>query len=384
MMRAIEEVQLDDPRVADLPLRLRRLKGARPGAPAVLLLHGGNTCSDIYLVPDGGLAGYLAREFDVWLLDWRGSLHVTGPVLAEAIPRGGDLETERRMFTVERAAELDLPAALTTMRAKIGHGPRIGVVSWCLSGAVLSVAIAQGWLEEHVVSSAVLMTLGLFCEAPWNGWLKAEGYLLERMLATSHPKPCRGINPHTPEEWPRALRDSYRVWPKPWLPQDDDFLRPLSFMVGQPFARERLHPQLRDAALAGYFGDLHLGLYLQSGQMVRRGFIAPYGTPDVIDRTRLEEYSGDPALRAYLKPEHFRSKRVTLICAAQNRVWHRDSIDLMYEWLLNNDCGDVTKHVLPEDNIMELIWGENAARDVFPEIVRGLQERRSTAALAAE
>jgi pimeloyl-ACP methyl ester carboxylesterase len=369
-------------RLPDVPLKLWRLDGAKKGAPAVLLLHGGNTCSDIYLVPDGGMAGYLSKQgYDVWLLDWRGSRHVTQPVL-QGRPLGGDNATERTLFTVECAAEFDVPAALFTIREAIGEGPRLGVVAWCLSGAVLSVAIAQGWVEDFGVSSAVLMTLGLFCEAPWNGWLKAEDYVLERVLHTDLS--CRGISPHTSETWPPVLRKAYERWPSAWLPPGRDFLRPLSFMVGQPFARERLHRELRGAALEKYFGHLHLGFYLQAGQMVRRGFVAPFGAPDVIDRTRLDEYAGDDSLRAFLKPEYFRNKRITLINAAQNRVWHRDALDLMYEWLRNNGCSDAAKQVLPDHNIMELIWGADVHDNVFPKVAAGLRQPGFARSLAAE
>lgn len=360
------------PSEPDMPLRLRRVNGAPRGAPAVLLLHGGNTCSDIYLVPDGGMAGYLSKEFDVWLLDWRGSCHVTKVILEQPVP--DDTESERRRFTVEKAAELDVPAALRTIRDAIGEDTPLGVVAWCLSGAVLSVAIAKGWLEEFNVSAAVLMTLGLFCEAPWNGWLKAEDYVLERIL---HTKPeCRGVSPHESDTWPDVLKLAYRRWPSAWLPPDEDFLRPLAFMVGLPFTRERLHDELKNAALEAYFGHLHLGFYLQSGQMVRRGFVAPYGAPDVIDRTRLDSYSGDPSLRDFLRPEYFRNKRVTLINAAQNRVWHRDALDLMYEWLRNNGC-QATKHVMLDYNIMELVWGARVHDEVFEKVAMGLRERAS-------
>jgi pimeloyl-ACP methyl ester carboxylesterase len=369
------EYELSKARRVGLPLRLRRVSGSPEGAPAVLLLHGGNTCSDIYLVPNGGLAGYLSKEFDVWLLDWRGSRHVTEPILNG--PAHGDIESERKLFTVEKAAELDIPAALHTIRETIGTESRLGVVAWCLSGAVLSVAIAQGWVEEFNVSSAVLMTLGLFCEASWNVWLKAEDYVLERIL---HTQPgCRGISPHESDSWPEVLKSAYARWASAWLPPDRDFLRPLSFMVGLPFTRERLHEELRHTALEKYFGHLHLGFYLQSGQMVRRGFVAPYGVPDVIDRTRLDSYSGDPSLREFLKPEHFRNKRVTLINAAQNRVWHRDALDLMYEWLKNNGCRDATKHVMLDYNIMELIWGARVHDEVFDKVAMGLRGPASPA-----
>ena len=368
----------------EVKLRLRRAAGATVGAPAVLILHGGNTCSEIYTVPDGGLAGYLvSKGYDVWLLDWRGSRYVIEPLLARA-PLGGSARSERAFFTFERAAAADIPAALRTIRDAVGPEPRLGLVSWCLSGAVSGIALSQGLLEPFAVSACVLMTLGLFCETPWNGWLKAEDYLLERVL--SRDETCRAIDPVAPHAWPEPLRTAYQRWPSAWLPRGEELLKPLSFMVGQPFALERLHPELQRASLKRFFGPLHLGLYLQAGQMVRRGFVAPFDAPEVIDRARL-----DAALplasetRLYLNPRPFQSTRVTLISAAENRVWHRDSIDLMYEWLRNNGCANCAKRVMPSYNIMELLWGANARNDVFPAVENGLQSPRpAQVARAAE
>src|SRR5688572_14132520 len=90
-----------------LELRLRRLEGSKPGAPAILMMHGGNTRSDIYLAPDGGLAAFLQRcGKDVWILDWRGSPHVVDKLLGGR-PLGGDIGTERTEFTLDHVAEED-------------------------------------------------------------------------------------------------------------------------------------------------------------------------------------------------------------------------------------------------------------------------------------
>jgi pimeloyl-ACP methyl ester carboxylesterase len=368
-------------RPLEVPLRLRRLECASKGAPAVLILHGGNTCSDIYTVPKGGLAGYLAGAgYDVWLLDWRASRHVLEEVLKKP-PRGGE-RAERREFTIERAADIDVPLALAAVRKEIGDEPRLGVVAWCLSGAVVSVAIARGVLEAFGVSSVVLMTLGLFSETTWNGWLKAEDYLLERVLRSA-PR-CRAIDPGAPDGWPPVFHGVYERYPRAWLASEGDILHPLSFMVEPPYSKERLDAELQTRSVSEFFGPLHLGFYLQCGQMVRRGFVAPFGAPDVIDRTRLEAVpAGDP-MRAFLDPTHFRNKRITLIGAAQNRVWHRDSIDLMYEWLRNNDCRNCEKVVRTDYNIMELLWGAGAQEDVFPVVADGLDDPYGAVRRAAE
>jgi hypothetical protein len=59
-----------------------------------------------------------------------------------------------------------------------------------------------------------------------------------------------------------------------------------------------------------------------------------------------------------------------LIAGARNRLWHRDSIDLMYEWLRSNvPAGarkpSIKKHILPDYAHLDLLWGPNAREDVY-------------------
>ncbi|HEX7669928.1 MAG TPA: alpha/beta fold hydrolase, partial [Polyangiaceae bacterium] len=237
-------------------LKLRHLVG--PGAAgvkrsgggpetAVLLLHGGNTSSETFLVPHGGLAVYLQRQgFDVWLLDWRGSPRVLDSILDSRI-LGGSLDAERRLFTVDTVVDEDIVEGVRAVRARIGPGARLSIVGHCLGGGALSVAIAQGKLE-HVgpLHRVVLTTLGLFYEVPWDGWIKGEDFLIERVLASS-PE-CRGIDPHVVKPWPRNMEAAFHRWPAVWLPGTtgasrrcgpgitaEQMLTRLSFMFGVPF-----------------------------------------------------------------------------------------------------------------------------------------------------
>jgi hypothetical protein len=326
-------------------------------------------------VPEGGLGGFLhGCGADVWLLDWRASPHVVDPLLERA-PLGGSEAAERAAYTMDTVVEEDLRGALRVVREHAPDAP-LSVVSFCVSAGALSIAIARGAIEEFRVGSVVLLTLGLFYEVLWNSWLKAEDYLLERVL---HNDPrCRGVNPNTPEKWPQDMEAGYTRWPAAWLPprtsKNDDMLARLTFMVGRPYRTERLHPSLRGVALNHYFGNLHMGLYLHTGQMVRRGYAARFDEPDVTDRrTPVGPLRGIAARRSGriagdLSPEFFRTKKVTLVSAAADEVWHRDSLDLMYAWLRANDCVGASKVVFPGYNIMELLWGERAKLEVFPVI----------------
>jgi len=363
----------------ELLLRLRRVGPARDAARHVLLLHGANTSSDGFLVPEGGLAGWLAeRGWQVWLLDWRGSPRVVGGLPGGWL--GGSAIEEIRHYTVDAAAREDIPAALAEIRARIGPEARLSVLGHCVGGGALAIAIAQGRLEPFGVRRVVLSTLGLFYEVPWMGWIKAEDFILERVL---HDEPdCGGISASAragPDPrawpWPREMERALERLPSAWLPQPGgwggEWLRRLAFMIGQPFAPARVHPTLRREEAESIFGPLHLGLYLHLCQMVRRGFAAPFGAPDVVDRSRLRGRRSAWGVRDYLEPVPFRRLETTLLCAAENQVWHRDGMDLMHEWLRNGGAAS-TKRVFAGANIQELLWGARAAAEVFPIIAEGL------------
>lgn len=363
-----------------LPLRLRRLPARGTPRGAVLLLHGGNSGSDTFLLPGGGLASALARAgLDTFLLDWRGSPWtmrrlLEGPLLAPTVA------AECRAFTYDRVAEEDIPAALARIRALVGADLPLAVLGHCTSGGTLAMAVAGGHLAPFGVSRVVHVALATFYEVPWDGWVKVEDFILERLLAVAPS--CRAIDPRAPGLWPAVMRDEADFWPGAWLTPGPgptlELLRRLTFMVGRAWTPERLAPGLDDGLLLDVFGPFHLGLFLHSGQLVRRGFAAPFDQADRIDRPRLRAAalrgSGPPS--PYLDPRPFRGVEITLVAAGANRVWHRDSIDLMYDWLLNDDPaarrGRVQKLVFPGYDLQELFWGRDAAREVYGPLTRAL------------
>lgn len=355
-----------------LSLFLRHHPARRRREHTVLLLHGGNTSSRMYQEPDGGLVKFLTEgACDVWTLDWRSSALIVDPLIQQRPPLGGSEAKERALFTLDRVAEADIPLALNKMREHGVEGD-ISVLGFCLGGAALAMAVSRGYLETLGVGNVVLVTMGLFFEVPWNGWLKAEDFIIERLLSSTPPP--RGVDPTRPEEWHEAMRSAYARWPKTWLAPGsepiDALFRSLTFMYGEPYARGRLKRAFERRLLTGFFGSVHLGLFLHAGQLVRRGYAARFDELDVIDRARLDA-PGSPSVTGDLVATHFENKRVTAVTGAEDRLWHRDSIDLMYEWLRNEAAAPRErrrhrKHVVPHYGHLDLFWSEDAARDVYP------------------
>ncbi len=117
--------------------------------------------------------------------------------------------------------------------------------------------------------------------------------------------------------------------------------------------------------LVNQFGAIPLRMYLQGVHNLRRTWAAPFAettAPSVrapIDTSLI----GTAAL------ERFRSlPSVFLVTGARNQLWHRASIDRMYEWLtsgLEGRSSTIRKKVFPNYGHQDLLWGTTANPEVF-------------------
>jgi hypothetical protein len=351
-----------------VPVHLWRRR--HEGKPPVLLLHGASARHESFLVPVGprGAARSLAdwlfeRGYEPWLLDWRGS-----GLVVDEVSRAGTLAPLKERFTFDAAARCDVPAALDKIRAETG-AQRIAAVGHCMGAATLAQAVAAGHTEGRHLSHLVLLTLGLFYEPAWDGRIKSQDHVLERAWLAGASEV---IDPRPRGAWPPELEAMYESWPDSLRPHRGDtaalshiehMCNRISFMYGSPYREELLSPEVH-ADLGRQFGAIPLRMYVHGAQNVRRGWAAGVDAPDD-DTTLIDE-------RARARFGDLES--VTLITGARNQLWHRDSIDRMYEWLRRGAWRHqrITKHVAPGFAHQDLLWGTGARESIFPVIRAGL------------
>jgi pimeloyl-ACP methyl ester carboxylesterase len=363
---------------------LKRIsRGDSPKGP-VLLVHGASASSRTFEVSDTdrqsrhatGLAGYLAdRGWDVWLLDWRSS-GVLAPVLMDDKER--PLPPDR--YNLD-ASQDDLRAAIRQITSTTGWDRPIPVVGHCIGGALVAQAVAT-WREpdDPPIGSIVLVTLGLFFNTGFDDWVKGNERFLEEVWWDLNQTYAGGdffISPWVADEayrerhpWPRQLEDAYTLWRATPLRHacENEFCARACFMFGMPYrvtGMTGIHEGMYPGGLWNQFGRMPLATYMHCVHHLRRGWMAPWNADDTDTN--------------YLAPEPFGERRVTLITGNENQVWHRDSIDRMYEWLRRelppSLHGQVRKHVLAGYGHQDLFWSAKAPREVYPLLEQGLAER---------
>jgi hypothetical protein len=146
----------------------------------------------------------------------------------------------------------------------------------------------------------------------------------------------------------------------------------LSFMYGMPYRHDNLASGIHDVPpgtaapqLPDHFGGLPLKMYLHAARNLRAGQATPF------------EPQYPPAVTDDTREEFIKLDRVTLITGELNRLWHRDSIDRMHEWLCRGDSTAlrrIRKHVLAKYAHQDLLWGSKSRSEVYPLIHDGLTQ----------
>jgi len=108
---------------------------------------------------------------------------------------------------------------------------------------------------------------------------------------------------------------------------------------------------------------MHLTLFKHCGQNLRRGVYAKLDEPEDLVALASDQ---KPSAKGFRMP-------VTLITGERNMLWHRESIDRMYEWLRSNGKRDCVKHIFPGYAHQDLLWGTDAPGTVFPVIGEALR-----------
>ena len=126
--------------------------------------------------------------------------------------------------------------------------------------------------------------------------------------------------------------------------------------------------------LPGLFGAMSLDLFQHGAENLR----AHIATAPKEDRPAGDAQSIISNVENGQTHRDFeRLDAVTLIGGGLNRLWHRDSIDRMADWLRRSPKmrDKLRKKIFLNYGHQDLFWGRRSSRDVFPYIIEGLGPR---------
>jgi cholesterol oxidase len=342
--RRRRELRTEDPEVHFLraddhtPLRLIRYQGGRKGP--VLLVHGLGTSSLVFSLDtvDTNLVEYLSEAgYDVWVLDHRAST---------ALP------VSEHQFTGDDVAMQDLPAAVARIRSATG-ADAVDVVAHGFGSITLLMSMVDGL---RGVRSAVCSQGGLHVRVPVAQRLKAGLHLPGVMKALG--KDALRANLGGERNWKSRLVDAgLRVLPvefEEWC--TSPVCRRVTFMYGALYEHDQINLTTHEA-LHELFGVVNLTVFEHLSRMVREGHaVKADGSSYVRDLGHL-------------------AVPITFLHGEENACFLPASTLATMEALAQANGSSLYRHeVVPDYGDLDCLIGKNAVRDVFPRVLRHLED----------
>lgn len=321
-------------------LTLIRVVGPEePTRGPVILVHGAATRAEFFrprrarsLVDALQGAGW-----DVWLLNWRGSIDL------DPLP-----------WTIDDVATGDIPAAVDHVVAVTG-APRVRIVAHCAGAAAVSVAAVAGLIPavDVVVANGVALTPRV------PRWARVKLSVLRPIAQGSQPYvdiawgdgPEKGIH--------RITRNVVRLWHAECR---NPTCNMASFALGSGHPALWRHQNLTSGThewLRTEFGKVPLSFYNELALSVRAG-----------EWVRMSPHAPVPERAASTVPQT--DARFVLLTGAHNRVYLPASQRATHAMLERHQPRRHTLTVLPDYGHADVFVGARAHSQVFPRILAEL------------
>jgi cholesterol oxidase len=323
-------------------LRLTRYQGGTKGP--VMLVHGLGVSSLIFSLDtiETNLLEYLyAHGYDVWLLDWRGSIEVDG---------------SNHPFTGDQVAEFDHPAAVNKV-LEITKAPDLQVVAHCVGSITFFMSLLKGHVKG--VRSLVSSQVAMHYEVPLTNRIKA-GLFLPTVLDTIGVDSLTAYT-DTNSDWKQNLFNMALRWYP--LQKEEKCQSPvchrITFMYGLLWEHDKLNDATHETLHETFGGEKmkifkHLALLARSRHMV---------TADEVD-----DYITGANLNNLKFP-------ITFIHGEENETFLPKSTKNTFEFLCKKNGKELyRRQVIPDYGHIDCIFGKNAVNDVYPYILNHLEK----------
>ena len=315
-------------------LRLTRYRGGSKGP--VMLSPGYGTSTLAYTIDtvDTNLPEALyAAGYDVWLFDYRAS-----PLLPSS----------HTQFTLDDIAQRDYPAAVAAVLKETG-APSVQMMAHCIGSLTFLMAMMAGL---QGVRSAVSSALTLFPITSLMNQIRA-GLDLGSVAKNA------GLTTLTTDFDPSSIPDQVIDGFLKLFPSTDTCNSAVCRRIQAIYGDVYKHAQLNDAthaALHEMFGIANLTTFNHISRIVRKGSIVDHEGNDT-----------------YLPHVDRLSIPITFIHGEENNLFlPQGSMDTLKFLALKNDAKLYQRVLLRDYAHMDCFIGRDAARDIFPTVIRAL------------
>jgi lysosomal acid lipase/cholesteryl ester hydrolase len=319
----------------------------------VLVVHGLTTSSDMFIMPEHeNLVRFLldAGFSDVWTLDYR---------MSNRHPYNRSMHR----YTMDDVALFDYPAALNTLREKVGPNRRIHVITHCLGSVSFLMSLFGGVVDG--ISSVIANSAGLTPRVPaWSQVkLTMAPPMVEYVLGLPYLDPAWRQEPKLSRGWMFSKAASLF---HPECNQPACHMLSLMWGTGWPalYSHDKLHA-VTHARSGDLYGATGMHYYRHVRKMVRAGRAVKYHTRD----SRYDALPDD-----YLAGAGEISTPVLLTTGDKNRVFARSNV-VCYERLQAVAPGRHELEVFPGYGHQDVFMGRNCHQDVFPRMLDFLKRQ---------
>ncbi len=320
---------------------LIHVRGSRtPHRGPVLLVHGAGVRANIFRAPTRvNFVDYLLDAgYDVWLENWRASI-----------------DLPPHAWTLDTVALYDHPKAVETVVRETGEN-EIKAVIHCQGSTSFIMSAIAGLVPNvsTIVSNAVSLHPVVSASA-------------RRKLALTTPLMgvlARSIDAQWGNRAPSLFAKLMTLWVRATHHEcDNTVCKYSSFIYGTGHPTLWSHQNLDDAThewMKHEFGYCPITFFYQMARCVRRGNLVRYtDTPDLPD-----DFAAYP-------PET--DARIAFFAGLDNQCFLPESQVRSYNHFNAYRAGYHSLHLLQGYGHLDVFMGQNAARDVFPQMVAALQ-----------
>lgn len=311
-----------------------------PTRDPVILVHGAGVRADIFRPPTDQtlVEALIAEGHDVWLENWRASIDV-----------------EPSTWTLDEAAAYDHPAAVRTILDTTG-ADHLDAVVHCQGSTSFVMSAVAGLLPE--VRTIVTNAVSLHPVVPRFSRFKIR--FVAPLVARLTPYLNPGWGLHAPTVVAKALVAFVRLTHREC---DRDVCRLVSFTYGTGFPALWSHEHLNDAThrwVDHQFAEVPLTFFRQMARCIARGHLVA-----------VDEGTTLPASFVAAPPQT--DARFVFLAGTANRCFLPESQVRSHRFFDAHRPGHHALHLLDGYGHLDVFMGKDAARDVFPLILKELQ-----------